>query len=289
MNRTLLSLVPVAALFAPFAWSSDAHAGIGACGNIHVEAEAECEVKAGVECEAECEPIAFEAQCAANLQVDCNGQCGLTADVECTGSCQGDCMAQCDNITAPEFDCRGECVGSCEGDCMGRCGSNDSGSECFASCQANCEGHCSAQCDVTPATADCTGKCEASCEGRCEADVNAQCQIDCQASGYVDCKADLEGGCKIDCNSQQGGLFCDGQWVDHGGNLQECVDALKALIDAEVHYSSECHPGGCSAEASGSISCAVDPSSDYGRTGALMFAFGLMAVGFIARRHREAV
>jgi MYXO-CTERM domain-containing protein len=287
MHRFFMSLLPLTALFAPLAWSGDAQAGIGACGNIHVEGEAQCEVKGGIECEAQCTPVSFEAQCAANLQVDCNGQCNLSADVECTGSCQADCEGQCE-VSPAEFDCRGECVGSCEGDCSASCGADSSGAECRASCQANCEGHCSARCDVTPAMADCSGKCEASCEGRCQAEVNADCQVDCQADGYIDCKAELEGGCKVDCDAEQGALFCDGQWVDHGGNLKECVESLRAVLNIEVEGYAEgsCDGNSCEGSAGGSLSCAVEPGGDYGRTGALMGAFGLMAFGFVARRRR---
>jgi hypothetical protein len=288
MIRTLTSLLPLVALLAPLVVPDVAQAGIGACGDIHVEAEAQCEVKGGIECEAQCEPIAFEAQCAANLQVQCEGECNVGADVQCAGSCQADCEGQCE-VNPAEFDCRGECVGSCEGDCMGRCAADESGSECVASCQANCEGHCSGQCDVTPASADCSGKCEASCEGRCEADVNADCQVDCQAEGYIDCKAELQGGCKIDCDAEQGALFCDGQWVDHGGNLGECVDSLRAVLNIEVEGYAEgsCDGNSCEGTAGGSISCAVEPSGDCGRSGALMGAFGLMVVGFAARRRRS--
>lgn len=289
MQRLIASCLPLLALLTPLAVPGDAHAGVGACGDIHVEANAQCEVKGGVACELACQPLSVQAQCAADLSVSCNGECGLTADVDCSASCTADCMGSCE-LDPGEFDCKGECVLDCQGDCEGRCGSDSQGTECYASCEASCEGHCSGHCDAIAPTVDCAGKCEASCEGRCEAEVNAQCQIDCQASGFAECKVDVEGGCKAECDVEQGALFCDGQYVDHGGHLAECVDSLRVALGIEVegYAESECHAGGCSAEAGGSISCAVDPSdSARGRNAALLAALGVMTFGVAARRRRR--
>jgi MYXO-CTERM domain-containing protein len=288
MQRIVTSFLPALALFAPLAWSGQASAGIGACGDIHVEASAECEVKGGIECEAECTPIALEAQCAAELSVDCGGSCNIAAEVDCSADCSATCMGECE-VDPGQFDCRGSCVADCSGGCDAHCESENGSSECLASCEATCEGSCSARCDVIAPSADCSGKCEASCSGHCEAEANIDCQVQCQAEGYVDCKASLEGGCKVDCDAEQGALFCDGQYVDHGGNLKECVDSLRAVLNIQVsgYAEGECSGNMCSGEAGGSISCAVAPAeSDYGRTGALMGAFGLMLAGFIARRRR---
>ncbi len=288
MQRILLSFLPALALFAPLTWSGQAQAGLGACGDIHVEANAQCEVKGGIECQAECTPVAFEAECAADLTVNCGGTCNIAADVGCTADCSAECMGSCE-VNPGEFDCRGECSADCSANCEGSCNADSSGSECIASCEATCEGSCSANCDVIAPTADCSGKCEASCSGQCEAEVNIDCQVECQADGYAGCKADFEGGCKAECDVEQGALFCDGQYVDHGNNLEECVGALRALLDIEVsgYAEAECSGNECSAAAGGSLSCSVDESeSDYGRTGALMGAFGLMLAGFVSRRRR---
>lgn len=287
MKRIVTPLLPVLTLLTPFALMGEAHAGIGACGDIHVEAQAECEVKGGIECEAECTPIAFEAQCAAELEVNCGGTCNIAAEVDCSADCSATCMGECE-VDPGQFDCRGSCVADCSGGCDAHCEAGSAGSECRASCEATCEGSCSAKCDVDLPEADCSGKCEASCSGRCEAEANIDCQVECQADGYVGCKADLEGGCKAECNVEQGALFCDGQYVDHGNNLEECVDSLRALIDARVegYAEAECSGNECSAAAGGSISCSVADADDNARNLGLMGAFGLMVVGFAARRRR---
>lgn len=287
MKRIVTSFLPAMTLLLPLAWSSEAHAGIGACGDIHVEAEASCEVKGGVECTGSCTPISFEAQCAAELTASCGGSCNAEIDVECSGSCEASCMGTCE-ANPGSFDCRGECVGDCSGGCEGRCEAGEGRGECLASCEATCEGSCSASCEATPPTVDCAGQCEASCSGRCDAEANVDCQIDCQANGYVDCQADLQGGCEAECDVEQGALFCDGQYVDHGNNLEECVESLRAVLNIQVegYAEAECSGNECSAAAGGSISCNVAEPDERGRDLALMGAFGLMVVGFATRRRR---
>jgi len=284
MNRSLSLFLPAIALVAPLAYAATAHAGLAACGDIHVEAEAQCEVKGGIQCEAECTPVSFQAQCAAELSVDCDGECNLSASVECSGSCNADCMAECE-ANPGNYECEGSCFADCSGSCEGNCSAGSEGAQCRASCEATCDGECGVQCEGTPPSATCEAKCEASCEGSCRGEANASCQIDCQASGFAECEARLEGGCKIDCDAEQGALFCDGQYVDHGGNLEECVAALKAAFDIEVegYAEGECSNGKCQGEAGGSITCAVDP--EHGRN-AWLGAFGLVVLVAAATRRR---
>jgi MYXO-CTERM domain-containing protein len=125
------------------------------------------------------------------------------------------------------------------------------------------------------------------CQGSCEAEANLTCQIDCQASGYVDCKASLQGGCEASCETEEGALFCDGQYVDHGGNLADCVNALKELFNIEVSGYAEgsCSGGSCMGEAGGALSCSssVHPFDGRGPL-ALGFLVGLAMLGSGRRR-----
>jgi hypothetical protein len=85
--------------------------------------------------------------------------------------------------------------------------------------------------------------------------------------------------------SGDGAIFCDGEFVDAGGNLQECIDALNAILDVEVSGSASCSGNTCQAEGSVSLSCAVDEQG-YGDQGWLV---GLLLAGVVAgaarRRH----
>lgn len=283
---------------AAFLSAPAAHAGIEACGNIDVQAEAQCEMKLEAECRASCEPLRFHAACAGELYVECGGMCEGTLDAECSGTCEGTCEAECANFEAGEFDCSASCQGTCEANCAGSCEGEVEGSEargrCEASCAATCSGECSASCEGTPPSADCSGKCEASCEGSCTAEARIDCQVSCQSEGFVDCEASLQGGCEAECDAPEGALFCDGQYVDHGGNLEECVNALKALINVEVegyaYGESSCSGNSCEAsgEAGGSVKCSVVPGAlgvPLGGSGAVLALLG--AAGAAIRRRRR--
>jgi hypothetical protein len=97
-------------------------------------------------------------------------------------------------------------------------------------------------------------KCKASCEGQCEFEANAECNIDCHGT----CVGELEGGCKGQCNTEDGGVFCDSQYVDRGNNGEECINALTALvgeINGYANAEAECSGGECTAEAEAGASC----------------------------------
>lgn len=286
MHRSLNFIVPAFALAAPLLVATQAHAGIGACGDIHVEAEAECEVLAGAECTAQCEPVAFQAECASNLYINCNApeECNAELTAECSGSCEADCMGRCE-IEPAKFDCRADCVANARADAEARCGTSDG--ECIASFEATFEAECTASCNIEPGSADCSASCTASCEGSCTAEANVDCQIECQRTGHVECQAQLSGGCEADCDVDAG-LFCDGQWVDHDGNLEECIDSLRGLIRANVEVEGsadgECANGKCEGQAEGSISCNVDPERS--PTGAWWMLAGLGVAGLTFRSRR---
>jgi hypothetical protein len=73
----------------------------------------------------------------------------------------------------------------------------------------------------------------------------------------------MVGGCKTECQKPDGALFCSDQYIDHGGNLRQCVDSLNALLSAKVQISSstelysDCQDGVCSITigAEGGIGC----------------------------------
>lgn len=283
MKLLHITLLSAAALLAP----ATAYAGLDSCGNIDVSANAHCELVTSGGCTAMCTPVTLEAACAGQLYAECDGQCNAEITAECQASCSGECMGQCE-ASPPSFDCRAACEADCEGECSGRCSSSDS--ECAASCRGTCSASCDGHCEGTPPEASCEGKCEASCDGSCEAEANLDCQIDCQAGGYVDCEAELKGGCEAACTRPEGALFCDGNYVDYGDNLDECVAALKAALDIEVegYAHGQCSNGSCTGEAGGSLSCAVEPTATTAwGTGLAGSAAVLFVVAIGGRRRRR--
>jgi MYXO-CTERM domain-containing protein len=282
-----LTTAALAAALSLAAQPRRAHAGIEACGDIYVEASAECElIPPGAECDVQCTPLSVQATCSAELYVSCAGECNGTATVECTGACDADCHAECD-VDPGMYECSAECQTSCEADCSGSCAAGDAGAECRASCQATCSGHCDASCEGTPPSADCDAKCEARCEGSCTAEANFSCQISCQSEGFADCTVDAQGSCTAHCDTEEGALFCNGEYVDYGDNLDACVQALKDLLNIEVegYAMAECHDNTCEAEAGGSVGCQIGDTS--GAPG-LLALLGLTLLGFGAPRRRRA-
>ena len=244
------SLTVIGSLFV----APEAFAGLEACGNINVSAEAQCEVVVEGGCTARCTPIAFEAACYGKCEGGCSGTVNAQCTTDCSASCQADCQAD-----PGSFDCEGQCRGNCQADCSGSCSARTdpttSQAECEASCKANCGGECAVQCEGTPPSASCEAQCGACCSGECTAEANFECQVDCQGG----CTAELTGGCEVQCETPDGALFCDGQFVDAGNNLANCVAALNAILNVKVsgYADASCEGGSCQAEAGVNASCAV--------------------------------
>jgi len=268
-----------------------AQAGLADCGNIHVEANAMCQLEVEGGCTAHCEPVSFQAQCAANYEAQCSAMCHGSVDASCMGSCDvASCQAECD-LDPPHFDCSAQCEADGSADCDAQCAAGDGHGECVASCQASFSAHCTANCPPpSSGSVDCEASCQASCQGRCEASANVDCEAQCQSSFSADCEASLQGGCEAKCQTPDGALFCDGQYVDYGDHLQKCEAALASIVHVTVHgsASSGCGSNSCSAEAEGSAkaSCAMAPgSSGWTAPTWLVAGFGLLAFG--ARRRRR--
>ncbi|MBX3229133.1 MAG: hypothetical protein KIT84_02270 [Labilithrix sp.] len=270
----------------------DARAGIAACNDIDVRASARCEVVTSGGCTAQCEPARFEAACNAQLTAQCDGECSASVDATCTAACEGTCTGQC-TADPGSLDCQGSCEGSCNADCdaecQGQASSNTASGACKAKCSASCNAKCTASCTGTEPNASCDAKCRASCQGSCRAKANARCQIDCQSRLDADCKARLEGGCRGRCERPEGALFCDGQYVDTGDNLQRCIDALRAQLNIQVSgsASSSCSGNQCTAEAEGTASCAASPNTaPVTPAFAVLGLVGLTVARSIRRRRR---
>jgi hypothetical protein len=281
---TFVGLVTAFSLFAMV--PSAKAASISSCGNINVEASAQCKVDTGLACEAECTPVS----CSADLYVGCKGGCQLTLP-SCETSCKANCTGKC--TANANFDCTGtcnlDCEGTCTGNCQTQCGTNNTGANCQAECEGSCKATCHGECDAScsaSASADCTGQCNASCTGSCNGQARLSCQATCQASGYADCT----GGCKLNCErTGQGGLFCDGQFVDDGGYLQDCINAIEQelpTITVDASATGSCSGNSCQGEAKASASCALARlGENKGLTGSLiMLAAAGLIVGVRRRR-----
>ncbi|HEX7451612.1 MAG TPA: hypothetical protein VF294_04980, partial [Polyangiaceae bacterium] len=130
------------------------------------------------------------------------------------------------------------------------------------------------------------------------AQTSLQCQVMCQSDGYATCEAKLQGNCKAECQKPSGALFCDGQYIDHNGTVDECIAAIKAAlptvtidVSAQSSGSSNCDTttSTCTAmgQASASANCAFSPRGAHGND--LTGAFALFAaLGAVCMRRRKS-
>jgi hypothetical protein len=259
------------------------------CGNIDIQANAQCTMEVSGGCTAQCTPINFQASCSASLQAQCSGGCTASASASCTGSCDTNCNASC-TANPGTFNCEGSCEADCSGNCQAQCASDANQSECTATCKTNCGANCHGQCSGTPPSASCQAQCQASCSGSCTAQANVSCDVKCQESGYASCEANLTGGCQAQCQAPQGALFCDGQYVDVGNNLDKCVNDLKNLLNIQVsgYAYGSCSGNTCQGTAGGSASCGQIAPGGPASSGLLGIGVAAVLAGCVRRRKNAA-
>ena len=271
MRRSILQLI-VLALASPVllvASTASATPSLASCGNINVTASASCTVVTSGGCKAQCVPINFTAAC--------DGKCTGAIDAGCSGTCKGSCSAEC-TANPGTFDCEGTCTSDCSGDCTASCSSKSNAADCEAYCKGDCSTSCKGKCSGTPPSATCDARCEAKCSGECYVKSNLDCSLSCSA--------DLTGGCTVQCDEPKGALFCDGQYVDTGNNLDDCVSYLQSTLNIKVSGYASCSGDSC--KAGGTISCAVadvtqSPPWSAGAVGGAVVGLGLL----VGRRRRR--
>jgi hypothetical protein len=273
--------------------SAPARADLSDCGEINVTASAQCEVvPPSAQCEAMCTPISVRAACSAQLAAECDASCDELPSIDCRGQCYASCEGQC-QVDPGRFDCQAACGADCSGRCQASCGATDDRTGCEAECMGACGVSCRQSCEVELPEADCQASCEAGCEGSCKVETNIDCQVQCQADGFVDCEADVRGGCALSCRSQQGALFCDGQYIDPGENLQRCIEALRAInvrVEGESSGDAECRGGSCqvAGQARASSDCSATRPGSPSNLWALMALVAAMLAYMLRVRNPNA-
>jgi MYXO-CTERM domain-containing protein len=253
-----LFIVAAIAIAAPTANATD----IAACGNFDFDLTSGLNCKIEVEggCTASCTPLNFEAAC--------TGGCTATPDPNCTDSCGEQCVATCNPAL---LDCFAGCHDECDAPIQAQCEADGMRTDCEEVAIAECDIHCNESCAVPPD--DCQEHCTRCCSGSCATQVNYDCNLDCFAR--------VEGGCEAKCTAPNGGLFCNGQYVD-AAEVEACITALIAEgveVDVSARGSVTCDLNGCDGE--GSTGCSFTGAG----TGGVAFALlGLMFVFWRRRR-----
>jgi len=94
----------------------------------------------------------------------------------------------------------------------------------------------------------------------------------------------MQVSCDTRCADPEGAIFCDGQFVDTGDNMQACVDYLESIqvsVDVSAWVTVDVDSGG-------GVSCATTPgkSGAWGPTAALA-GLALLALIVLRRRSRH--
>jgi hypothetical protein len=114
------------------------------------------------------------------------------------------------------------------------------------------------------------------------------CQTTCQEEEFEDCEHELEVECSGSCDVDAA-LFCNGEYVLAGDDLQTCVQALVAKGTLEASAVAEVQLGGAG-PSNAKASCASAPGSvdGSGGSGAIGWAAVLSGIaGWVRRRGRR--
>jgi hypothetical protein len=267
--------------------SGTAQAGLDACGNFYVAADASCEwLPEDESCATLCEPISVESSCAAQLYLECEGQCSASAELTCVETCEPTCVTNCDASEEPP-NCMGLCMSDCQMDCTRACADASDEGACRSSCAHTCSEGCETECkDGDSCETVCTDACTGSCIGR----ANIDCQVSCQGETFAECQTEVVEECQTVCQQDGGALFCNGSYVSNV-SIDDCVTAIESAFDIEVEgwVEAKCEdPEGAAdvlCELEGALSCSVvDEASSNARAASAFMVLSLFAIAGLRRK-----
>lgn len=233
---------------------------------------------------ANCE-IRVAAQCTAGCKVDnftagCQGGCTSMPDPVCIQqTCGAGCIADCDPA---KLDCVQGCHDECEQPFIKDCEAAHPERDCVSDAVATCKGYCRDQCKVMPSS--CIEHCDMCCTGACTSFSNMECNIDC----YVK----LDASCNASCSAPEGGLYCNGQYVN-ATNVNTCISKLAEQgINTNVEARGEvvCDLSGCHAKgdaSAGGLACAASVPGQDSPFAVAALALGLAGAGISVARRRS--
>jgi hypothetical protein len=261
--------------------SGPARAGIPECNDVRLEdvSTGGCELRGSAQCSASCDRLGiYNKACATKLHTVCREDCVLSANPTCSDSCTVSCQAECDRGVS--ITCQHNCFNECQGSCDAKCEGAADAVQCRASCEATCDGECDIQCRPV-VDGDCYVHCVECCGGSCKAQANMDCQTTCQEMQFEDCEHELEIDCSASC-SVDGALFCNGQYILSGAQLDDCVQALitRGTLTANAQAQGEVSLGSLPKANGGCV--LGTPAAAPGGLG-LLALLGLLGV---ARRRR---
>jgi hypothetical protein len=83
-----------------------------------------------------------------------------------------------------------------------------------------------------------------------------------------------------------GALFCDGQYVDVGSDVQSCIDQLGSALNIHVTATGSASCSGNTCTAKGSVSCDTSNQEAPLPGSLLLLGVGAVCLGAMRRRAR---
>lgn len=279
MNKSRVSLLFFSAFLVALGLAPAANAeNIDACGGVALDAESvtSCQFLLTDTCKEECQPVSSEKVCASRLTTTCDSECTETADVICTTDCAESCVTTCTADTEPP-NCNGLCESDCHQDCSDSCAGAENQGQCQSSCVQCCSSRCDEECDGQTETA-CDPVCVSACDGSCVAEANMDCQIACQSTQYEECETIVTEECKEECETSGGAIFCDGQFLATGGDVQACATEIEENFEFHIDVAGSADGDGNF----GGFGCSSGGAAPQA-------AFGLVVLGALGALRRRRV
>ncbi|MEM9456181.1 MAG: hypothetical protein AAGF11_18510 [Myxococcota bacterium] len=278
LRSTLLGLTT--STLVAFALPSSAAATVPECSGVAIAADAQCEQRIEIGCQSSCELDDVLMACAAELTASCKAQCDFDFDIQCSNDCGATCEQRC--LTG-DVVCHDECAEECSVNCVDTCAGAEDPRQCRASCEATCASECDQACGELTLDASCDEHCNRCCIGSCTAQANFDCQIGCQGDVFEACQFDTVDQCGASCGTS-GTIYCDGQFVAGGDDVDPCMDALQ---QQEIDVTVDVALGERPSLPSGSLGlCRVGGAGSGSGSGAGWLG-GLLVMGLIALRRRR--
>jgi hypothetical protein len=259
----LIKSLSVASAFAVLTLSTAAMAAredLGPCGTFDFSDGLKCKVEVSGGCTAKCAPLQVTAAC--------QGGCTASAaQTNCTNNCGTQCIKECNPAKLDCFvGCHAECDAPVEAKCVEKGGVKD----CKVQAQAQCDMHCKDNCKVPPSS--CDEHCTSCCTGSCDTQLNFDCDLACTAK--------VQGGCEAACKKPEGGIFCNGQYVN-ATDIKSCITYLATRnIKVDASASGNCTGVG---EVKG---CSTGSANGYGV--GMLAVFGMTLARRLTRRRKAA-
>jgi hypothetical protein len=123
-----------------------------------------------------------------------------------------------------------------------------------------------------------------------------ECQLECQAEAHAGCETELRADCNASCGAE-GAIFCDGEYVASGDDVNACAVALanegiadlnlEAYVDVDTNANGDAEAN-LDAGSTSSAGCSLSALGPSGGGGAASL-WSLLGLGWAASARRRGL